>query len=114
MGFDGFSMGFDEFWWVLMGFDGFWWVIHIFFLEYGEFLHQRGKVYTDFTEIRKEIEDETDRVTGSDKNISPLPINLRVYSPHGTKWHAWRKRRKEFLAQSVNYNQSNNQSIEGW
>ena len=36
----------------------------------------------DFNEIRKEIEDETDRVTGSNKGISNLPINLRVYSPH--------------------------------
>ncbi|XP_055331611.1 dynamin-like isoform X2 [Paramacrobiotus metropolitanus] len=50
--------------------------------EYGEFLHQRGKIYQDFDAIRKEIEDETERVTGSDKNISPAPINLRVYSPH--------------------------------
>merc|ERR1712013_597882 len=30
----------------------------------------------------KEIEDETDRVTGENKGISNLPINLRVYSPH--------------------------------
>ncbi|OWA51581.1 Dynamin-1 [Hypsibius exemplaris] len=50
--------------------------------EYGEFLHQRGKTYTDFDAIRKEISDETDRVTGSDKNISAVPINLRIYSPH--------------------------------
>ena len=35
-----------------------------------------------FAEIQKEIEDETDRVTGSSKGISNLPINLRVYSPH--------------------------------
>ena len=34
-------------------------------------------------EIMKEIEDETDRITGSNKGISNLPINLRVYSPHG-------------------------------
>jgi len=50
--------------------------------EYGEFLHAKGKKFMDFTEIRKEIEDETDRVTGSNKGISNLPINLRVYSPH--------------------------------
>ncbi|XP_022700066.1 dynamin-like isoform X3 [Varroa jacobsoni] len=50
--------------------------------EYGEFLHCRGKKFTNFDEIRKEIEDETDRVTGANKNISPVPINLRVYSPH--------------------------------
>lgn len=30
-----------------------------------------------------EIEAETDRVTGSNKGISPVPISLRVYSPHG-------------------------------
>nr|XP_046909954.1 dynamin-1-like isoform X3 [Dermatophagoides farinae] len=51
-------------------------------MEYGEFLHCRGKKFTNFDEIRKEIEDETDRTTGSNKGISPIPINLRVYSPH--------------------------------
>merc|ERR1719322_2319123 len=50
--------------------------------EYGEFLHAKGQKFMDFTAIRKEIEDETDRVTGSNKGISNLPINLRVYSPH--------------------------------
>uniref|UniRef100_A0A1A9USZ7 dynamin GTPase n=1 Tax=Glossina austeni TaxID=7395 RepID=A0A1A9USZ7_GLOAU len=50
--------------------------------EYGEFLHCKGKKFTNFDEIRKEIEDETDRVTGSNKGISNIPINLRVYSPH--------------------------------
>uniref|UniRef100_A0A8D2LT68 Dynamin-2 n=1 Tax=Varanus komodoensis TaxID=61221 RepID=A0A8D2LT68_VARKO len=50
--------------------------------EYGEFLHCKGKKFTDFEEIRQEIEAETDRVTGSNKGISPVPINLRVYSPH--------------------------------
>ncbi|XP_015784186.1 dynamin isoform X3 [Tetranychus urticae] len=51
-------------------------------MEYGEFLHCRGKKFTDFDQIRKEIEDETDRATGTNKGISPVPINLRVYSPH--------------------------------
>ena len=51
--------------------------------EYGEFLHCKGKKFMDFISIRKEIEDETDRVTGSNKGISNLPINLRVHSPHG-------------------------------
>ncbi|XP_078502755.1 dynamin-1 isoform X2 [Lissotriton helveticus] len=50
--------------------------------EYGEFLHCKGKKFTDFDEIRQEIEAETDRVTGSNKGISPVPINLRVYSPN--------------------------------
>ena len=39
----------------------------------------------EFSAIMKEIEDETDRVTGSNKGISNLPINLRVYSPHGER-----------------------------
>ncbi|XP_061460019.1 dynamin-1 isoform X6 [Rhineura floridana] len=50
--------------------------------EHGEFLHCKGKKFTDFDEIRQEIESETDRATGSNKGISPIPINLRVYSPH--------------------------------
>lgn len=37
----------------------------------------------DFEEVRLEIEAETDRITGSNKGISPIPINLRVYSPNG-------------------------------
>lgn len=55
-------------------------------VEYGEFLHCKGKKFTDFNEIRKEIEDETDRVTGSNKGISNIPINLRVYSPYGESY----------------------------
>ncbi|XP_060842613.1 dynamin isoform X2 [Rhopalosiphum padi] len=51
-------------------------------LEYGEFLHCKGKKFADFDEIRREIENETDRMTGSNKGISNIPINLRVYSPN--------------------------------
>ncbi|CAK1548244.1 unnamed protein product [Leptosia nina] len=50
--------------------------------EYAEFLHCKGKKFTDFNEVRGEIEGETDRITGSNKGISPVPINLRVYSPN--------------------------------
>uniref|UniRef100_A0A803U1W8 dynamin GTPase n=1 Tax=Anolis carolinensis TaxID=28377 RepID=A0A803U1W8_ANOCA len=50
--------------------------------QYGEFLHCKGKKFTEFDEIRQEIEAETDRVTGSNKGISAVPINLRVYSPN--------------------------------
>ncbi|XP_073717324.1 dynamin-1a isoform X3 [Misgurnus anguillicaudatus] len=50
--------------------------------EYAEFLHCKGKKFTDFDEVRQEIEAETDRITGQNKGISPVPINLRVYSPH--------------------------------
>lgn len=51
--------------------------------EYAEFLHCKGKKFIDFDEVRQEIEAETDRITGANKGISPVPINLRVYSPHG-------------------------------
>ena len=51
--------------------------------EYAEFLHCRGKIFTNFeVDVRKEIEDETDRLTGQNKNVSSVPINLRIYSPH--------------------------------
>lgn len=40
-------------------------------------------MFSDFDAVRKEIEDETDRATGKNKGISNIPINLRVYSPHG-------------------------------
>ncbi|XP_029943368.1 dynamin-2 isoform X8 [Salarias fasciatus] len=50
--------------------------------EYAEFLHCKGRKFVDFDEVRLEIEAETDRITGSNKGISPIPINLRVYSPH--------------------------------
>ncbi|XP_047213023.1 dynamin-2 isoform X2 [Girardinichthys multiradiatus] len=50
--------------------------------EYAEFLHCKGKKFVDFDEVRTEIEAETDRITGSNKGISPIPINLRVYSPN--------------------------------
>jgi dynamin GTPase len=50
--------------------------------EYAEFLHCKGRIFQDFSLVRKEIEDETDRVTGQNKGISNIPISLRVYSPN--------------------------------
>ncbi|KAI0693397.1 P-loop containing nucleoside triphosphate hydrolase protein [Cerioporus squamosus] len=49
--------------------------------EWGQFLHI-DKRYTDFNEIRREIEQETFRVAGQNKGISKLPIHLRIYSPN--------------------------------
>ncbi|KAL0164117.1 hypothetical protein M9458_039870, partial [Cirrhinus mrigala] len=49
---------------------------------HAEFLHCKGKKFTDFDDVRREIEAETDRVTGTNKGISSIPINLRVYSPN--------------------------------
>jgi len=50
--------------------------------EWAEFYHAKGKKFTSFDEVRQEIEDETDRMTGSNKGISAIPINLTVYSPN--------------------------------
>ncbi|XP_006461708.1 hypothetical protein AGABI2DRAFT_185821 [Agaricus bisporus var. bisporus H97] len=51
------------------------------YTEWGQFLHI-DKRFTDFNDIRKEIEQETFRVAGQNKGISRLPISLRVYSPN--------------------------------
>ncbi|KAI0737311.1 dynamin protein dnm1 [Daedaleopsis nitida] len=51
------------------------------FTEWGQFLHI-DKRYTDFNDIRREIEQETFRVAGQNKGISKLPIHLRIYSPN--------------------------------
>ncbi|CAB5361531.1 unnamed protein product [Rhizophagus irregularis] len=50
--------------------------------EYGEFLHAPDQKFTDFGEIRREIETETARVAGQNKGISRSPINLKIYSPN--------------------------------
>ena len=50
--------------------------------EVGEFLHKPKERFTDFAAIKREIEAETDRVTGSNKGISENPIGLKIYSPN--------------------------------
>ena len=44
--------------------------------EWAEFLHQKGKKLTDFDEVRKEIEAETDRMTGRKKEYLQFPLIL--------------------------------------
>ncbi|KAI4338756.1 hypothetical protein MLD38_023773 [Melastoma candidum] len=50
--------------------------------EYAEFLHLPKRRFSDFSLVRQEIQDETDRVTGRTKQISPVPIHLSIYSPN--------------------------------
>uniref|UniRef100_A0A8C3PVS4 Dynamin-1-like protein n=1 Tax=Chrysolophus pictus TaxID=9089 RepID=A0A8C3PVS4_CHRPC len=38
------------------------------------------RIYTDFDEIRQEIENETERISGNNKGISPEPIHLKIFS----------------------------------
>jgi dynamin 1-like protein len=51
-------------------------------VEWGEFLHLPGKRFFDFTQIRREIIRDTDRLTGSNKGIDSTPIHLKIHSPH--------------------------------
>ncbi|VDM43680.1 unnamed protein product [Toxocara canis] len=46
--------------------------------EWAKFDHAKEKIFTDFDEVRREIESETERLTGSNKQIgsSLLPDNL--------------------------------------
>ncbi|KAG8363488.1 hypothetical protein BUALT_Bualt19G0027600 [Buddleja alternifolia] len=50
--------------------------------EYAEFGHMPRRRFSDFAMVRKEIADETDRITGKSKQISPVPIHLSIYSPN--------------------------------
>jgi dynamin 1-like protein len=50
--------------------------------EWGEFLHKKGERFFDFSRIRREIEEQTVRIAGFDKNISDEPISLTIYSPY--------------------------------
>eukprot|EP00658_Telonema_sp_P-2_P037755 TRINITY_DN2713_c0_g2_i1.p1 TRINITY_DN2713_c0_g2~~TRINITY_DN2713_c0_g2_i1.p1 ORF type:complete len:362 (+),score=105.69 TRINITY_DN2713_c0_g2_i1:30-1088(+) len=58
-------------------------VLHLFTSEeqYAEFGHLPDKQFTDFKEVLREIEAETDRVCGPSKGISAHPILLKIYSP---------------------------------
>ncbi|PSN50928.1 Dynamin-1-like protein [Blattella germanica] len=48
--------------------------------EWGKFLHIKGKIFSDFKEIRNEIDRETERMAGQNKGICPEPISLKIYS----------------------------------
>ncbi len=50
--------------------------------EWAEFQHTPNRRFTDFGDVKREIENETSRVAGSNKGINRQPINLKIYSPH--------------------------------
>ncbi|KAH0915325.1 hypothetical protein HID58_029771, partial [Brassica napus] len=51
--------------------------------EWGEFLHlpNNRRIY-DFSEIRREIEAETNRLAGDNKGVSAKQIRLKIHSPN--------------------------------
>ena len=50
--------------------------------EWAEFHHIPNRRFNDFSDVKREIENETTRVAGSNKGITRQPINLKIYSPH--------------------------------
>ncbi|KAK1020115.1 Dynamin- GTPase protein, partial [Friedmanniomyces endolithicus] len=50
--------------------------------EFAEFNHLPSRRFYDFAEVRREIENETSRIAGTNKGINRQPINLKIYSPH--------------------------------
>ncbi|KAK9475671.1 Dynamin central region-domain-containing protein [Lipomyces japonicus] len=50
--------------------------------EWAEFLHVPGRKFYDFSEVRREIENDTVRIAGNNKGINKDPINLKIFSPH--------------------------------
>lgn len=45
------------------------------------FQHNKDKQFTDYNDIRKEIEEQTARIAGDNKGICNTTINLKIYSP---------------------------------
>ncbi|CCC14127.1 hypothetical protein SMACR_08468 [Sordaria macrospora] len=50
--------------------------------EWAEFHHIPNRRFTDFGDVKREIENETARVAGTNKGINRQPINLKIFSPH--------------------------------
>ncbi|WVZ24233.1 hypothetical protein V8G54_002777 [Vigna mungo] len=50
--------------------------------EFGEFLHLPGRKFHDFSQIRSEIQVETDREAGGNKGVSDKQIRLKIFSPN--------------------------------
>ncbi|XP_008237240.1 PREDICTED: dynamin-related protein 3A [Prunus mume] len=50
--------------------------------EYGEFLHVPGRRFHDFSEIRREIQLETEREAGGNKGVTDKQIRLKIFSPN--------------------------------
>lgn len=50
--------------------------------EWAEFHHLPNRRFTEFQDVKREIENETARIAGNNKGINRSPINLKIYSPH--------------------------------
>ncbi|CAF3436137.1 unnamed protein product [Rotaria socialis] len=50
--------------------------------EYGVFAHKPHQRFTNYADIRQEIENDTKVVVRDNIGVSNMPINLTIYSPH--------------------------------
>lgn len=48
--------------------------------EYAIFAHKEDKVYTNFDQVRQEIDNQTSKLAGGKKDITDKPISLVIYS----------------------------------
>ena len=48
--------------------------------DWAEFAHKPGEKYFDFSKVREEIEMNTDLVCGRNKDISGVPILIKIFS----------------------------------
>jgi dynamin 1-like protein len=48
--------------------------------EWAEFVHKPGEKFYDFGKVREEIELDTDRVCGRNRDISSVQIMIKIYS----------------------------------
>jgi replication fork clamp-binding protein CrfC len=48
--------------------------------DWGEFMHKPGEKFYDFTKIRDEIDRDTEKVCGPNKDISSVKIVLKLFS----------------------------------
>lgn len=53
-------------------------------IKEGIYLWNNNEHFVYAASVRKEIADETDRITGKTKQISNIPIHLSIYSPNGS------------------------------
>ncbi|KAB2080314.1 hypothetical protein ES319_A05G062700v1 [Gossypium barbadense] len=51
-------------------------------IEWGEFRHLPGRRFYDFSQIRREIQAETEREAGCNKGVSEKQIRLKISSPN--------------------------------
>jgi len=53
-------------------------------LEYAVFGHKPQQRFVNYADVRAEIENDTRAVVRDDMGVSNMPINLTIYSPHGS------------------------------